>query len=90
LSAHHIGFTLEGRIVIDGHPTDLPRGLHPSLLLLDDMPGFVRQVIRSSWAHVNIRALRVRQRLHFGGLAGVVVDMYIIQRQAGERFNTRL
>ncbi len=51
------------------------------------MPRLVRQMLLLSRREVDVAALGVGQGVELGGLGGVVVNLDVVQRHAGQRFD---
>lgn len=62
---------------------------HAALFLLDNMPGFVRQVLLLASPKMNRRALREREGVHAVRLRGASVDADIAKGDAGEALQAR-
>lgn len=86
--SHNIRLVFQPCIIINSCSLHLHSRLYRSLLLLYHMPCLMRQVPFLPRTHVDISALRIRQRLQLGGFGGIVVDFHIIHGHAGEVFNT--
>jgi hypothetical protein len=58
--------------------------------LLDDVPGFVREMLLLPGRDVDLRALGIGQRVQLGGAGGVVAHLHVVQGQAREAFDAGL
>ena len=87
---HYIRFMLQCRIVVDECAFRLQLRLHPYLRLLYYMPGFMRQVRLLPRSNVDVGSLRIGQRIELRGLGRVVMNLDIVQGDAGKRFDTGL
>ena len=86
--AHIGGLGLQAGIIVDGRALhELGGGLYAAFALLDDVPGFVREVLFLAGADVDVVALGVGKRLHLGGGGGVIVDANVGKVVAGEAFD---
>ena len=62
LGTHGIGLAFECLVVVDAHTLHLRRGLHPALVLLNHVPGLVRQVLLLARGEVGDEAPRLRTK----------------------------
>ena len=87
---HHIGFVLEGGIVVDGHAVDVGGRRDATGHLLGYVPSLVREVFLLAGGDVDVGPLRICKGLHGGGLATVVMDPDIVQGESGKALDTGL
>ena len=88
--AHGVGFALEPGIVVDRGAAEPHRRAHAALLLLDDVPGLMRQVAFLAGAEVDLAALGMGERPELGRSGRIAVDAHIVERDARERFHAAL
>ena len=80
--SHMIRFLFQLRIVIQRHPVKGFHRLDAPRLLLYDMAKFMGQMLLLAGAKVNLASLGIGQGLKLGRLCRILMNPYIIKRQA--------
>src|SRR6266404_2519135 len=80
--SHHICLSLQSPIVINRYALHLQGWFHYSLLLLNYMPRFVRQMFFLSRRQIYVGTQCICQRLDLRRLGRVVVNLHIVHRNA--------
>ena len=89
-TAHRVGFPLQARVVVHRDarvPSSWP---HASLLLLCYVPRLVRQMPRLARGDVDLRSLRVCERVQPRGFRRVVPHAHVVQRRSRQVLDARL